>query len=386
MSNRQDTQSKDVFAAFDEDGPEEKGSAMDVDAFTRMLMTGNREPGTESLQEVEPRATRLGQGDETQLPSTRAETKKSKPPPPQHHRGKSLTETKPQDVKSSSLEEAAHKSTAATDPKSARKELPHLPSSTKSSRATSGASTSDNSSLDSRSNNPLERSPSQENRTDELSKSGSNRPRPPAPSARKSNNQIPMYQAEREKPQGNLNQTSGNTGYATSRKAPPPPPSRRQAPKGYAPSEHSSISESASVGSDSTTQKEEFPSLDNRSITAPDVPGSSRSSSMSERNPPAASPPAAVGPPPPPPPRRSRGSSRNSGDMVAPPTPTSIEEKRTSTGMQRSGPESSQRTSGLTQVPEGDDGKEGSSQNVLADLTALQEEVEALRKNYTKAS
>ncbi|KAI9653707.1 MAG: hypothetical protein M1831_005735 [Alyxoria varia] len=429
LNNSQDRQSKDITPAFEKDVSEKKGSAMDVDAFTRMLMTGKRDaqasrpaapealsgqnfglsrrsessrfsyetsetgrgPGTKSLQNVDPKPNQPQQRDETLLPPKRAETKKSKPPPPQHHRGKSLSQTKPQDAKSSKLEENV--STAALESRSTRKELPPLPQSAKSSRATSDSSASEKASLDTESNISENQAPSLEYNPGEQSKSGSKRPRPPAPLARKSSHRIPTTQMEWEKHEGNLAQTSlsspqtsGRAGYTASRKAPPPPPSRRQAPKGYAPSEHSSISESASIGSDSTAQIEEFPSLDNRSIIASGVHGSSRSSSISEKNPPIVSPSMASPVPPPPPPRRRRGSSRNSGDSVPPPNRVSSDEKRTSSDIPRSGSESFQRASGLTQVPEGDDGNKGSSQNVLADLTALQEEVEALRKNYTKAS
>ena len=144
-------------------------------------------------------------------------------------------------------------------------------------------------------------------------------------------------------------------GAAKSNKAPPPPPSRKAGQRISLPADHLSASELASLASGNASPGEDSLSTDSsafRAVGSESIVGSRNSSGSMAPNSHMA---------PPPPPRRRRGSSKSS-----------MEEGR------RPSQESNRHVSGLSQVSE----QETDSRpplDVLADLSAFQAEVEALR-------
>lgn len=148
-------------------------------------------------------------------------------------------------------------------------------------------------------------------------------------------------------------------------RAPPPPPARRAGIKTIPspePAQTPDISESVPQNEDGFSLAPTYPPRPSMGST-----GSSRSLSFSSRG--------GTGVPPPPPPRR-RGSSKGSVDVprVGPVSPGNS--RRTSIEQHRASMDSVRRVSGASEV---DTGRRESG-DVLADLSALQAEVEALRQ------
>lgn len=149
-------------------------------------------------------------------------------------------------------------------------------------------------------------------------------------------------------------------GAAKHTKVPPPPPSRRGGQKPNIAADQLSTSEMTSLASENASLTGDSISTDSSVLRVPapgSVPGSRNSSGSAPTN---------SQMPPPPPPRRRRGSSKSSVEA-----PMSGEHSRSSL-------EASRRVSGLSQVSElGREAK--STNNILADLSAFQAEVDALR-------
>lgn len=159
-------------------------------------------------------------------------------------------------------------------------------------------------------------------------------------------------------------------------KAPPPPPTRR-------PTSVRNLSQADSIPSSGTSQEQQRPR--SKSGSAPTPPPARMTSIRQSSRPPSVmsmdmtSKRASTGPPPPPPPRQ-RASSRTSMEG---PVLSSGSSRRASSDYYRRSIDSTREESLASQADQGglSEGSSGAN-NILADLTALQREVDALRGQY----
>ena len=388
-------------------------SVMDVDSFKRMLMTGdtgtnkaNAEIGNTNEKNHDGGAARKA-GDSDALESSfgtnpsdssmkpsytetaskggkglkdQRSAKKSPPPLPKHRHGRTFAPDKPQRTSSSiSSQDVAPPLPPSVPEAPSVHPRPPIP---KSRDSTSLVPEEAQQSID----GSVTQRPLSSGSTTAPSEASSEKQRtaPAVPLSRRSTQRNSSYQPQNSDVISHRDQTLSKLitieqdNKSKQHQAPLPPPTRRSTIR--APSDQISLSEAASATSDSTSQFDEFPALETnyrRSLNAVGGrPGSSRSSSFSEKN--------AV-PPPPPPPRRRRGSSRSSAEVPAPAVRSQADEPHLGYAQARTSVEGGRTTSTLSQVPEAE-GNEGRSRDVLADLSALQREVDALRHNYRSTS
>jgi hypothetical protein len=161
-------------------------------------------------------------------------------------------------------------------------------------------------------------------------------------------------------------------------KAPPPPPTRR-------PASVRNLSRADSIPSSGTSPQEQQRPR-SKSGSAPTPPPARMASTRQSSRPPSVmsmemtSKRASTGPPPPPPPPRQRASSRTSMEG---PVLSSGSSRRASSDYYRRSIDSTREESFASQADHGglSEGSSGAN-DILADLTALQREVDALRGQY----
>ena len=376
-------------------GEQRRGTEFDVDSFTKMLMTGAAPPvalshsrpseiqGTEQVGAEEPwkgrKASNQSSGPNpstsqpsstslAELPSTssddeagRSDTRntgptsalfraRSPPPPPRHKHGKSVQESGPQTVSFADFDAI---STNPQHPPIDRQ----IPSSGSmpSSRQASGSSTTGGT------------QDAASNRSSESVKRL--RAPPPIPTARRTGSVKSQHSQDLETSSISSGQLHSpglepppSPGLSKASRAPPPPPSRRAGnrtsllPDQISASEMMAIdSENASLAGESIMSTDSSSVRQSRATAVLGSRGSSGSIPTTSQMPPA-----------PPPPRRRRGSSKSSVEG-----PMSGDDPRSSQ-------DGARRASGLSQVAEsGTDSK--AQADILADLSAFQAEVDALR-------
>lgn len=350
----------------------QKDGAMGVDDFAKMLLTGK---GPSTAAEVpaasvgSQKAPRDLSSDEDDSETSSSEddddyearrgnaattTKgKQKPPPPKHRHGKSVstvpanTERTPQTVSFDDFDgfpPPAAATAAATTRPSSGKALPQPPP--LSRRTTSDFGNPPPSTPTSTTSRATTTDPESTTTTNTATRSRSSSLREPAPP--------PDTTSSTSKPG----------------KPPPPPPTRRAGTRSSA---------SAAPDTPDAPPQVATPSDDPTSGTAPrralatalQQDSSSRSSSQSGQ---ARDRPTPMAPPPPP---RRRGSSKGSMDLQAASRRASGDSARQTTGGPRGSVESERQVAAGGVPEEGD---------VLANLEALQAEVDALRSRYRKTS
>lgn len=404
-----DAEQKSSVSGADKTSSRHGAGPLDVNGFAKMLMTGkgplpsthpqsaadlrsrtsNATPGDSRSTETSsmPRQTTTKQNSEVTVSSSdtssddgspeqtssrayleqAANTKPSKPPLPKHRHGKVVDDRRPATVSFDDFESTPAEEPDRTTGMIDQSSLPRRQSPSPMSRPIVSRSAS--------SSEILQKIPSEGGLE-------TRRAPPPAPLSRRTTGPHPSKATERPHSQSPLpspglsNPTSQHQGKAT--KAPPPPPARRGTNRNSLPPDQMSSSDVTLMNSETTSLADEYGPIDSttarKSLNA--MPGSSRSSSFSERS----------SAPPPPPPRRGRVSSKSS--MDAPPHTRSPNDSRRISGeYNRPGStEIPQRVSSLSQVSENDHDSGQPNNNVLADLSALQAEVEALRYQYRRPS
>ncbi|KAL9050885.1 MAG: hypothetical protein Q9162_006360 [Coniocarpon cinnabarinum] len=364
---------------------------LDVDSFTKMLMTGAEPPvpvnkgqshetdraahangemrerneGERPMSTARPSdppansssyddLSSASSGDGEGKPKARpvAAPAKVPPPVPRHRHGKSVQEQGPQTVSFADFGKAS------------------APSDTPASRQTS----SDTSPRSIRQASASSETQKNQRQTTNSPAEGTqrSRPPPPIPGTRRSNS-IKSQKSESAETARINNTQPGlseadpppSPGLTKSQRAPPPPPSRRTTDnRPHTAADASSTVEVASLNSDNASLAgESYLSTDSSSIrqAANLTTSGSRTSSGSI--------PTSAQMPPPPPPRRRRGSSKSSAEI-----PLS-ENRRTSH-------ESGRSAAGLAQLSEFRNESQSTSkppEDIMADLSAFQAEVEALR-------
>jgi len=351
--------------------------AMDVDSFKRLLMTGNAGPAPTSAGAAVVGAV-FGSGDDAATTRNKNHTSnvraspisslddaesaseeddpstdgKAKPPPPIHRHGKPVNQRTPQVVSFSDFS-TVNFGAASTS-------LPRTPAQSNDSQDVAPPA------LPARDAEPppLPIRTSQRLPPPPPAVRGHNRNRSTSNTSTKSASTVgPGRESSPGPPQ------SQTMLKPPSSRAPPPPPARRLGLKGIPSPEATStpdVTESAPQAEDEfsfdPTYPPPRPSLGAMS--------SSRSASFSSRGGSGAS-----APPPPPPPRR-RGSSKGSQDVPRLGTWSPSESRRTSGEQHRTSMDSARRVSGGLEA----DAVRRGSGDVLADLSALQAEVDALRQ------
>lgn len=157
-------------------------------------------------------------------------------------------------------------------------------------------------------------------------------------------------------------------------KTPPAPPSRRGNRNSMAAALSQANLSGSSLGqtSESESSLEKTAGTDTQSIPSSPLPGNASMSSTSSIKR-LSRPPSGYGIPPPPPPRRGRGSSRSSVDAQRPVGLTSTDTTIMSGETGSASGENSQNVTGTTK-----------SNDILADLAALQREVDSLRQQQRR--
>ncbi|KAI9721411.1 MAG: hypothetical protein M1828_005161 [Chrysothrix sp. TS-e1954] len=391
---------QDNLTSSNDDARAPSSSVLDVDSFTRMLMTGSkdgvlsregREYENSSNSDIAKASRQVSRGDIPQEhdslsdadttsddaeASTRKEDKavRPKPPPPKHRHGKSVLHTGPQTVPFTDFTASEPSATLSQPPQSTSVDLPPLP---QPPEPMSQSAEPRPYSKDETKDDPVSMRRDITN-TDLPSASSRVKP-PPIPLARRSTPKHGPRQASPDtasaepsrRPSGPEARHSVDS-IASNKmaKAPPPPPSRRGTVKSKPLSDQSSTSEAGSVMETSSFAENYSSTTEASSGRRSPTPmnSSSRSSSISEK------PPM----PPPPPPRR-RGSTKSS---VA----SSRHEQTSSSNVnRRTSQESGRSISGANETTDSStETKRSSSGDVLADLSALQAEVDALRHSFRR--
>ncbi|KAF1988190.1 hypothetical protein K402DRAFT_452915 [Aulographum hederae CBS 113979] len=448
---------------------ENQKPAMDVDAFTRMLMTGHATPtppenhtagatnsqksaatlGVDSssstdtssisrqsvfdhpheLHPESPRTsyerTSFDDDDRAKLMGDGPKPPKKKPPPPQRHHGKAVVPKGPQTVSFSDFEPsvpppiqapvggnaALRPHTLHRTPSDLNKPLPPPPDTPTESGAPELAdmeqqhsskplpaptTTETDTQPQPQPQSPMPPPPSSSKRTaptpplarrqSQLRSTASNS----SPAPRSRSNTASSYQdldQPNSYPPSLAESTSSVSGVKTA--PPPPPPARRGGAGGGSLAGSSHTPAGLDLGSSSSTQTASatgsgIARSPSTSIKSPPIPPASRRLSSSQRSSPASIAPAIVSPPPPPPPRRASGRSSLDGTGRG-----SLElSRQVSAGSRRESREV--KSAGVVEQRGEDAGRgegEGASEgadgkDILADMLALQREVDALRGRY----
>ena len=345
--------------------------SFDVDSFTKMMSTGAApppaaKPTSSNIKDVDERGAQLRDDRDSTMssntfPSTsepsstsyadlssatsedeseneaskKAMSARQPPPPPRHKHGKNVEPSGPQTVTFADFDMEAGQ-VGSTLSRSSTRELP-----TRTPSASYNSGTTPKTVQQARTPPP----PPLARRTSLL------RSKSPRDSETSSINSIQPQSPGHEPP---------SPGLPKSTKAPPPPPSRRGGARASLPPDQLSTADIMSINSDSNSLAEESISTNSSSLRPAGAGPQSASRTSS------GSVPTTSTMPPPPPPRRHRGSSKSSMEA-----PSSNENRRTSH-------EGSRRASGLSQVSEADSTPKP-TKDILADLSAFQAEVDALR-------
>jgi len=372
------------------DGRHER-PALDVDSFKRLLMTGTKDNAPEEPSPAPSSATtgsyfdssgtdassisRHSMYDETSTTSMSGETGNDKafeddgfsrpilsrglsqsrqpPPPPRHRHGKSIEQpSQSADIPPKVEQLPTSNSTAV--PNTSNAPPPPPPRKTGVTDTRARPSTSSKNSLDS--SEPTQSAQSFVREASNQAASHSVPPQPPLP--RRTSNKIGVGDPTEARHTHTASPSSFSATASTralhdmrnATKPPPPPPSRR-----------TGAHRNSALGLGSPQSP---PSPSSESAPASDLP--SRSSSISSQSRPM---------PPPPPPRR-RGSSRSSLDQVSTAGPSNTSARPSREGRRSSITSLNSVTEGVeTQTSRG-------KETVLADMEALQAEIDALRSQY----
>lgn len=348
----------------------------DVDSFTKMLMTGEGPSQSSDVTDTKTEDMTVpdmglttsstsvaGRSAHDTSEETIPRTRPAKPPLPKSRHGTAVNDSGPKTVPFDDFD-VPNKEASTTTSDRSRDLSPHSIPRPMSSTTTASPGSQDKASL-----------------------SGSNlrRSAPPVPLARRNtgpqrprSTDVTSPQPESPPPSPGKAPKLGQQPSRAS-KPPPPPPTRRGASsRNSLPPDHIPVVDAPNQTLENASIADDYTSLDSRSAkrSLNARPGSSRSSSISER---------AVAPPPPPT-RRQRGSSKSSVEPPSGSRSPSDTRRMSAEFNKRGSLEISQRISSLSQVSE--DGQGGSQQrqpsDVLADLSALQAEVEQLRNQYRK--